>query len=95
MSAPSRAFVLRVEIGGDSWPDVVAQLRNLERGALDLSPDRPPSQSGAFSIGGGYSTGHVVEVAVDPEMTNARYFAALEAHLAAEREAEAATGGER
>jgi hypothetical protein len=66
MNAPKRKYTLKIEIGGDTWEDVLHDLQFLS----DHIPDHGPR---CDSVCGGVSGGHMVEVIVDDTMTHERY----------------------
>jgi hypothetical protein len=71
MKAPRRRFTLEIRISADTLDDAYAALGDIER-------DRPKE-----SVLGGSSRGWIVKLTEDPEMTNAKYHAAVEAYLSA------------
>jgi hypothetical protein len=75
MSRPQRAYTLSIEIGADTWDDVVRDLREL----AGHVPDHGPT---CASVSGSPSGGHIVTVKHRPDMTHDRYMAELEAYLA-------------
>jgi hypothetical protein len=76
-SGPSRAFRLVLAIEADSRDD-------LARGLCSFadSVDRDEVTRG---VSGGYSSGYIYELLVDPNQTHDSYFAKLDAHLAHKR----------
>jgi len=83
MSPPRRAFELTIKIGGDTWRDVLRDLLDTARHVEQHGPQ-------CNSVSGGYSTNHIVDVRVDPDMTHDRYVDQLEAYLAEQLAAECA-----
>jgi hypothetical protein len=81
MTAPQRAHRIEIDAGADTAEDLAWELRQLatrlERGDLTR---------GCI---GGPSSGSIYTYTHNPEMTHERYFAEIEAHLAAERKREA------
>lgn len=73
---PRRTFELDVHVDGDTWDDVLRELRHLVRHIEDHGPE-------CKSVGGGYSTGHIVSIRHDPEMTGDRFRENLEKYLEA------------
>lgn len=72
---PRRAFVLEIEIGGDTWDDVMRNFHEL----AEHIPEHGPECS---SVSGSPSCGHHVIVTHSPEMTHERYIQDLEAWIA-------------
>lgn len=71
---PHRTFELDVHVDGDLWDDVIRELHHLARHIEQHGPE-------CSSVGGGYSTGHIVRIRHDPEMTGDRYRDLLEKYL--------------
>lgn len=78
MNRPQRAYTLSIEIGADTWNDVVRDLRELAGHVEDHGPT-------CSSVSGSPSCGHVVTVTHRPDMTHDRYMAELEVYLADRR----------
>jgi len=72
---PRRRFHVAIVVDGDTWEDVAQSLRELLPHVEEHGPK-------CDSVSGGYSRGHFVHVVEDPEMTNEKYQAALDAYLA-------------
>lgn len=75
MRHPRRRFTIRIMVTGDTWEDVAHSLR-------DLLPHVEEHGPACSSVSGGSSTGHIVEVTEDPEMTHEKYTQELETYLA-------------
>ena len=71
---PRRTFELDVHVDGDTWSDVI---RELTRMALHIEEHGPECRS----VGGGYSTGHIVTVRHDSAMTGDTYRDQLDVYL--------------
>lgn len=69
---PSRAFELRIAVGGDTWDDIVRELRF-------LLPHVEAHGQACNSVSGSPSSNHLVTIVHRPEMTHERYMADLEA----------------
>ena len=80
MDRPRRRYTLTIEIGADTWDDVIHDLRHTARHVEDHGP-------ACQSVMGGPSGGHIVTVLHNPEMTHDRYMAELETYLTASRAA--------
>jgi hypothetical protein len=78
MNAPKRRFVLKIEIGADTWNNVLDDLHDIVCNLEDA--DSPAVYKSCM---GGVSVGHLVEVNEDPSMTQERYFQELETYLSA------------
>jgi hypothetical protein len=87
MTPPRRRYTVIIRVSGDTPEDVGRELDELARHIPDHLPQ-------CNSVGGGCSSGHIVEVIEDPTMTREKYFTALEAFLGA-REVKARIGGDR
>lgn len=72
---PHRAYTLSIEIGGDTWEDVMSDLRHIVSHLRDHGEK-------CSSVMGGPSCGHTIGVRIDPEMTHERYFEMLDTYLA-------------
>ncbi len=73
---PQRCYTLSIEIGGDTWDDVIGQLRHLAEHIEDHGPE-------CKSVGGSPSSGHVLTITHRPEQTHEKYIAELDAYIAA------------
>jgi len=73
---PHRAYELDIHIGGDTWKDVMHDLRHLSQHIEDHGEK-------CQSVMGGPSCGHAVTSIVRPEMTHEKYIADLDAYLQA------------
>lgn len=71
---PRRRFELSIEIGGDTWGDVVVDLLDLARHIERHGPE-------CKSVMGGPSCGHIVTIVERAEMTPERYREQLDAYL--------------
>lgn len=84
---PHRRFVLKLEIGGDTWRDVLGELNHrlftLETEQPKYGPDK-----GWNGASGGPGSGSSTEVMVDHEMTHERYFEQIQKYLAEREQAE-------
>lgn len=69
---PMRCFEVTITVGGDTWEDVRWQLQGILPHIEDHGPD-------CKSVSGSPTSNHVVHVVHNPEMTNEKYFAAIEA----------------
>lgn len=78
MKRPRRAFELRLDVDGDTWEDVANQLESIVQHVVSHGPK-------CESVGGSPSSGHIVIVTQNPEMTHERYFEELDLYLASER----------
>lgn len=76
-----------IRVSGDTPEDVGRELDELARHIPDHLPQ-------CNSVGGGVSSGHIVEVIEDPTMTKEKYFVELEKFLGA-REVDARIGRDR
>lgn len=74
MKSPSRAFELNIKIGGDTWEDVLRNLRELASHVEDHG-------SNCNSVSGGYSSHHIVDVRIRPDLTHDQYSVELEEYL--------------
>lgn len=81
---PKRCYTLTIEIGADTWQDVVHDLLDLARHI----PDHGPACS---SVMGGPSGGHIVTVEHRPEQTHERYIEQLNAYLEQRKATKGAT----
>lgn len=70
---PHRSYEVSITISGDTWQDIIYQLRDL----LPHIEDHGPACN---SASGSPSSGHIVYVRHDPTMTHERYFEILEAY---------------
>lgn len=71
---PHRAFELSVQISGDTWKDILRELRETVRHIEDHGRM-------CTSVLGGWSSSHIVNVRVDETVTHESWEAALERHL--------------
>lgn len=71
---PRRKYILKIEIGGDTWNDCVHDVAEILR-ELDQRKD------GYDSVMGGYSCGHIVTTEINPDMTPEKYQQELEAWM--------------
>lgn len=78
---PHRAFELEITIGGDTWADVLRDVR-------DLASHIPEHGPACNSVSGGPGGNHIVTVRVDETMTHDRYFKELDAYLEETKKAE-------
>lgn len=76
---PKRRFVVRIEVGGDTWEDT----QRLVAEVLEHVHDHGQHCS---LVHGGPRAGAFVEIKEAPEMTHERYHAELEAYLEAQRD---------
>lgn len=74
--APHRRLVMRAKIEADSWDDLYAHLCSLTT-EMACNSNRLSTRS----ISGGYSSGHIITVEEDVEMTHDKWAAELDAHL--------------
>lgn len=75
MPRPKRAFELEIRIGGDTWEDVLAHVR-------DLLPHIEDHGLACNSVSGSPSAYHSVEITQRPEMTHERFIKELDEHIA-------------
>lgn len=75
MQPPKRAFELTIKIGGDTWEDVIHNVR-------DLLPHIEEHGQSCNSVSGSPSCGHIVDIQLHPEMTHERYHEELQAYIA-------------
>lgn len=68
MEAPKRKHVVHIEIGADSWQDVLMALRQIQ---FDIDTHEPGNVS---IVSGGYSCGYTVKDEFYPEQTHDNYF---------------------
>jgi hypothetical protein len=68
---PKRRFEVRLDIGGDSWDDILEQVDFL---GIHLAGENGPKCN---SVMGGNSSSHVVVVVERPDVTPDKYRAAL------------------
>ena len=80
---PKRCYTLHLNVGGDTWEDVIRSLRE----ATDHIEEHGKE---CRMASGGVSAGYSVVVENRPEMTSARYFEELDAW----QEYQRANGGE-
>lgn len=79
MKAPRRKYELRVGISGDTWDDVIHELRRVA--------DHIEEHGETCNLSsGGPTCGAWVTNAVDPEMTHERYFEELKVWCAERRQ---------
>lgn len=71
---PRRAFELDIKMTGDTWKDVIRELR-------DLVIHIEQHGTACTSVSGGYSTSHTVQVRVDESITHESFAAELEEYL--------------
>lgn len=76
--APKRCYVLQLNVGADTFEDLVRQLNC----AVEILEESGP---GCQSVMGGSYCGHSILVEHDPDMTHDRYFELLDAWLEQER----------
>lgn len=76
MKKPQRAYEITVNIGGDTWDELAAQLRFVTDSVHSQMPDI--ANGGRF----GYT---MVSLRRDPSMTHDRYHAELRKYLAEEK----------
>lgn len=74
MDRPKRRYTLTIEIGADTWDDVIDDLRHTSQHIEDHGPS-------CQSVMGGSCGGHIVTVLQNPEMTHEKYMAELDAYL--------------
>lgn len=67
---PKRCYQLKINVGGDTWEDVIWQLKDLVDHVIDHGPE-------CQMVSGGCNAGWNIEVEHRPDMTNAKYFEAL------------------
>jgi hypothetical protein len=77
---PHRRLVMRAKIEADSWSDLYGHLKSLVT-QMACNDHRLSKQS----ISGGYSTGHIIVIEEDEDMTHDKWAADLDAWLEAER----------
>lgn len=84
--APKRKYQLTLTLGGDDIQDIV---HGLEQISFDLMREANDDIEavGYHSISGGYSSGWIVDVSVDPAMNHDEYMRLLKEHVAQEKEA--------
>lgn len=70
---PRRCYTLRINVGGDSWEDVIRSLREAESRVQEAGPD-------CKTVSGGVSAGYFVEVEHHPEMTGEKYHEAIDVY---------------
>lgn len=75
MERPHRAFELDIHIGGDTWDEVIRDLKYLAEHVEDHGPT-------CSSVCGGPSGNHIVTVTRHPDMTHERYHEQNDAYLA-------------
>lgn len=81
---PHRRYRLTLELQADTFEELLV---NMEEIQLDLRDGNTKRHGGRFhSVMYGPSSGYVVDVHVDTEMTHERYYEQLEAYLAAKKE---------
>lgn len=85
---PHRAYELDIHIGGDTWSDVLADLRYLANHIEDHGEK-------CGSVMGGPSSNHIVTIIVRPEMTHERYISELDAYLTPQNAPTTGDGGQR
>ena len=73
---PRRRFEIDIHVDGDQWDDIMRELQRLVIHVEDHGAQ-------CRSVGGGYTTGHIVSVRYDPEMTCHRYHEKLDEYLEA------------
>ena len=78
---PHRRIVFRAKIEADSWDDLYGHLRSL---TTQMACDG--NRLSTRSVSGGYSSGHIITIEEDVEMTHDKWAAELDAHLEASRE---------
>lgn len=66
MTRPQRRYKVTITIQGDTWEDAMRELRGIARHVEDHGPE-------CQQVSGGYSTGSIVDVEFDPEMTGDKY----------------------
>lgn len=69
-----RKYHFELMIDADNWPRVEAQLREYH---LRLCEVKAPDKTSILSVTGGYDMGSHMEVHVEPEMTNEKFFELL------------------
>lgn len=75
LQPPHRRLVLTLELNADSWEDAIQALESL---VLDLEL----GHCRMGSVSGGYSSGYLLRVQEDPEITHERYMEAVHAYVA-------------
>jgi hypothetical protein len=75
IAAPKRRFELAITITGDTWEDVLFDLR-------DIAPHIETHGPGCTSVSGAPSHGHIVQVTERPEQTHEKYIEDLDRYLA-------------
>lgn len=81
-NTPNRRFELRIELSSD---DIQTLRRRLE----DIVWQLDGVEGKYSSVGGGYSSGHIITLEEFPEQTHEKWEADLDAYLEAQRKAEA------
>jgi hypothetical protein len=74
MEAPKRRFELEIIVSGDSWDDVIFNLKDLVPHVIDHGPE-------CRSISGSPSSSHCVTVTERPDMTHEKYFEQIDEYL--------------
>lgn len=86
MKQPRRAHHLTLEVGADTYEDLIYALKqiifDIERGSRQ-------------SVSGGYSTGWILSYSTDETMTHDRYFALLDTYIAGTQNTDPANGADQ
>lgn len=84
LKTPERAFVIEVEVSGDTWEDAITELENLAAHIRDHGPD-------CKSVSGSPSASHIVKrIKRDANKTPEQYRNELEFYIANRPKAPAA-----
>lgn len=67
MEKPERAYTINIKVSADDWEACIAELNFIVDHVIEHGEI-------CSSVSGGYSTGHIVNIEHDPEMTHEKYF---------------------
>lgn len=83
MESPKRRFTMTLEVGADTYEDLLTAVENM---VLGLRLNHADLDHNHGMISGSPVAGYVCDIRVDPAMTHERYFELVEVYRAARRD---------